>query len=272
MILLLGGTSELSAIAAALAEAGFAVLVSTATDEPLELAPHPNIERRSGRLDDSAMLALIAARSIRAIVDATHPYATAAHATADQAARQAGIPCIRFVREGGIGPQEGVHFAADHERAAALAFSFGRPVLLTTGANHLAPYARDATTTGLRLVARVLPRAESVEACHQAGIADENIVAARGPFSLEQNLQQIRRYGIGVLVTKDSGPAGGVEAKLEAARQEHCQVVVVARPAPPPQHSATTVEQLVRSVKAATESAPRDDATQRRGETENTRD
>jgi precorrin-6A/cobalt-precorrin-6A reductase len=256
MILLLGGTSELSAIATALAEAGFAVLVSTATDEPLELAPHPNIERRSGRLDESAMLAMIAARGIRAIVDATHPYATAAHATADQAARQAGIPCIRFVREGGIGPQEGVHFAADHERAAALAFSFGKPVLLTTGANHLAPYAREAARSGLRLVARVLPRAESIEACHQAGIADENIVAARGPFSLEQNLQQIRQYGIGVLVTKDSGPAGGVEAKLEAARRQRCQVVVVARPAAPPDHGATTVEQVIRNVKAKIGSAP----------------
>ena len=105
MILLLGGTSELPAIAAALAEAGFAVLVSTATDEPLELPPHPNIERRSGRLDESAMRDLVAAKGIRAIVDATHPYATAAHATAAQVARQAGIPCLSFVREGGIRPQ-----------------------------------------------------------------------------------------------------------------------------------------------------------------------
>jgi precorrin-6A/cobalt-precorrin-6A reductase len=249
MILLLGGTSELSAIATALAEAGFAVLVSTATDEPLEMAPHPNIERRSGRLDASAMLALVAAKGIRAIVDATHPYATAAHATAAQAARQAGIPCIRFAREGGIAPGEGVHFTADHEQAAVLAFSFGKPVLLTTGANHLAPYARVATRSGLPLVARVLPRAESIEACHQAGIADDNIIAARGPFTVEQNLQQIRRYGIGVLVTKDSGPAGGVEAKLEAARQEHCKVIVVARPAPPAEHGATTVGQLLQSIK-----------------------
>ena len=252
MILLLGGTSELSAIATALAEAGFAVLVSTATDETLELAPHPNIERRSGRLDESAMLALIAARGIRAIVDATHPYATAAHETAAHVARQVGIPCIHFVREGGIGLREGVHFAADHERAAALAFSFGKPVLLTTGANHVAPYARQAARSGLRLVARVLPRAESIEACRQAGIAEDNIIAARGPFSLEQNLRQIRRYGIGVLVTKDSGPAGGVEAKLEAARREHCQTVVVARPAPPLGQCATTAEQLVGSVLSAT--------------------
>ena len=34
-----------------------------------------------------------------------------------------------------------------------------------------------------------------------------------------------------MLVTKDGGAAGGVPEKLEAARREGCEVVVVARPA-----------------------------------------
>jgi hypothetical protein len=38
-------------------------------------------------------------------------------------------------------------------------------------------------------------------------------------------------WHIGVLVTKDSGKAGGVAQKLEAARIANCEVVVVARPA-----------------------------------------
>jgi precorrin-6A/cobalt-precorrin-6A reductase len=33
-----------------------------------------------------------------------------------------------------------------------------------------------------------------------------------------------------VLVTKDSGAAGGVPAKLQAARREGCLVVVIRRP------------------------------------------
>ena len=34
-------------------------------------------------------------------------------------------------------------------------------------------------------------------------------------------------------MTKDSGKAGGVPEKLEAARKEGCRVVVVRRPEPP---------------------------------------
>ncbi|MBI2437234.1 MAG: precorrin-6A/cobalt-precorrin-6A reductase, partial [Lentisphaerae bacterium] len=50
-----------------------------------------------------------------------------------------------------------------------------------------------------------------------------------GPFSLEENRALIRRFGVGVLVTKDSGAAGGFQAKQEAARLEGCLLVVVGR-------------------------------------------
>jgi precorrin-6A/cobalt-precorrin-6A reductase len=45
-----------------------------------------------------------------------------------------------------------------------------------------------------------------------------------------ENRATIRKYGIGVVLTKDSGTAGGVPEKLEAARLEGCRVVVVRRP------------------------------------------
>jgi precorrin-6A/cobalt-precorrin-6A reductase len=40
----------------------------------------------------------------------------------------------------------------------------------------------------------------------------------------------IRKHKICVLVTKDSGGAGGVAQKLEATRMSNCEIVVVARP------------------------------------------
>jgi len=273
MILLLGGTSETSAIATALAQAGHRVLVSTATDEQLDIGSHPAIARRAGRLDESAMCELARSLGIRAIVDAAHPYAAAAHATAIAAARRVGIPCVAFVREGffkdphaqevGNGfdrsaPQEvgkslvqagpDIHFAPGHEQAAKLAFSFGAAVLLTTGANNLAPYAAESRASGLPLVVRVLPRKESIDLCHQAGIDDSCIIAARGPFDLGHNLHTIREHRIGTLVTKDSGQAGGLAAKIEAARIEHCQIVVVSRPAIVGQCSHSTIAGLLESL------------------------
>ena len=48
---------------------------------------------------------------------------------------------------------------------------------------------------------------------------------------MEANRVLIRRHGAKALVTKDSGEAGGLGLKLEAARLEACRIVLVSRPA-----------------------------------------
>ncbi|MBU3932175.1 MAG: precorrin-6A/cobalt-precorrin-6A reductase, partial [Proteobacteria bacterium] len=98
MILLIGGTSETAPLASGLAEAGYKVLVSTATTAPLAIGDHPRIARRAGRLDEEEMAALGKEKGIRAIVDASHPYAVAAHAATHNAAQRLGIPCLVFRR------------------------------------------------------------------------------------------------------------------------------------------------------------------------------
>jgi precorrin-6A/cobalt-precorrin-6A reductase len=258
MILLLGGTSDAPPMAEALAAAGYRVLVSKATDTPLGLEQNPRILRRSGPLDDQGLSDLIRRRGIRAIVDATHPYATAIRTRASQAAAAAGIPYLSFVRAPAVtAGQPGLEMAPDHAAAATAAFAHRRPgdcpdfrghhaqhgrengtvpfyarraVLLTTGANHLLPYAEASRQTGTTLVVRVLGNPSSLEACSQAGIPESCVLAGRGPFSVEENRRQIRAHGIGVLVTKDSGRAGGTLEKLEAARLEGARVVVIQRP------------------------------------------
>jgi precorrin-6A/cobalt-precorrin-6A reductase len=130
-------------------------------------------------------------------------------------------------------PGNPVRFAADHAEAAKMAFAVGGPVFLTTGSRNLAPYAEAARRTGIPLAVRVLDAPESLHACRSAGIPEDRIIAGRGPFSVEENLVAIRRFGIGVIVTKDSGQSGGVEAKLAAASQANCRVIVIRRPETP---------------------------------------
>lgn len=231
MILLLGGTSDSAPLAQRLAGAGLRVLVSTATDEALFVGDHRNISRRAGRLDVGGLKACIERESIRAIVDATHPYATEIRANARAVAEELDLPYFSYVRPPAVDEEEdGARFVSDHAEAARAAFSLGRGVLVTTGSNHLGEYATQAHRTGLPFYVRVLPGRESGERCRRAGIKPERIIAARGPFSVEQNRQQIRQSGAGVLVTKDGGEASGVRAKLEAARLEGCFVVIVRRP------------------------------------------
>ena len=98
MILLIGGTSETAPLASGIAAAGYEVLVSTATDVPLAIEEHSRIRRRTGRLDEEGLVALAREKGIRAIVDAAHPYAAAAHAAAQNASERLGIPCLVFRR------------------------------------------------------------------------------------------------------------------------------------------------------------------------------
>ncbi len=248
MILLLGGTGDSVRLAGDLAAAGCEVLFSTATDIPLTIAPHPHIRRRWGRLDEEGMAALIRNEGLRAIVDATHPYASLASQTAGRVARSLNIPCLTLLRPPGVTEEEGIIFAADHREGAKIACAEGIPVFLTTGAKNLTPYAEEARRTGSRLVVRVLPEKSSREACRAAGIETEAIIAARGIFSVAENRAIIRRFGIGVLVAKDSGPAGGTPEKVAAARHEGCRIVVVRRPAQPAHDTFADPAALVRAV------------------------
>jgi precorrin-6A/cobalt-precorrin-6A reductase len=251
MILLIGGTSETPPLAAGLAAAGYAILVSTATDAPLAIEEHPRIHRRAGRLDEEGLVALAGEKGVRAIVDAAHPYAAAAHTAAQNAAKRLGVPCLVLRRPEAETSGGALRFAADHEEAAALAFADGRPVLTTTGSRNLAPYPEAARRTGIPLAVRVLDAPESLAACRAAGIAEERIIAGRGPFTLEENLAAIRRFGIGVIVTKESGRAGGLEAKLAAARRANCLVVVIRRPeAPAAEFAFESPEALIATLQA----------------------
>jgi precorrin-6A/cobalt-precorrin-6A reductase len=248
MILLLGGTSESALIAAALLDAGHEVLVSTATDVPLDLPERAR--RRAGRLDEAGMARLVREADVTVIVDATHPYAYAAHDVALHAAEQTGVPCIRWVRPAS-NPDDGlgVSFALTHEEAARTACRSGRNIFLTVGSRHLAPYAAEAAARGCRLVARVLPAQFSLDACRIAGIASGDIIAARGPFTVEENQSAIREFGLDVLVTKDSGVSGGLPAKMSAAQLEHCQIVVVRRQAEVNHNQVNTLAELLNRVR-----------------------
>jgi precorrin-6A/cobalt-precorrin-6A reductase len=246
MILLLGGTSDTPPVARRLAESGYRVLVSQATDVPLATGCHPNIEGRAGRLDEHNLGELLDHRGIRAIVDATHPYAVGIRAMASRVADDKGIPYLCFVRPAAIDPSMlGVEIVADHPAAAIAAFGRGRPVLLTTGTRNLGPYVERARAARLPLVVRVLDHPESLDACLRAGIPREHVLLGRGPFSIEDNRRHICTFGIGVLVTKDSGVAGGVIEKLQAAQAENCAVVVVARPAIGDHKAFTDADALV---------------------------
>jgi precorrin-6A/cobalt-precorrin-6A reductase len=250
MILLLGGTSDTAPIARELAERGYKVLVSMATEISLELSAHPNIGQRAGKLDEQGMARLISEGGIRAIVDATHPYATLVRTTARRVSRRLDIPYFALSRPTGVSDEKNITLAASHEEAARIACTAGRTVFLTTGVKNLKPYVAEAEKTGSKLIVRVLPVKSSLDACRALGIHEEFIIAKRGPFSVDENRSAMKRFGAAVLVTKDSGRAGGTPEKLEAARLEGCSIVVVKRPHEPAHDTFEKHADLISAVMA----------------------
>lgn len=243
MILLLGGTSETVQIAEALVKQGWEVLLSTATTMPLRGQLPVGVRTRNGMLDEQGIVDLIRNEKITAVVDATHPYAVAVSQNAWKACQALGTRYVAFERPRAV--ESPVTMVRTHQAAAELAFSFGKPVLLTIGVRNLAPYVAEARKYGLAMRARVLNHPDSVSACHEAGLSDSEMLCADGPFTVEENIKHLESFG--VLVTKDSGEAGGVDTKLEAARQSGCEVVVIERPSRPvPGHAS--IEALVQAL------------------------
>ncbi len=71
---------------------------------------------------------------------------------------------------------------------------------------------------------------ESIEICHREQIPGKQIIAMQGPFGTELNEALIRQYDIGVLVTKESGQAGGFPEKIRAAEHTKIPVVMIQNP------------------------------------------
>lgn len=249
MILLLAGAAETSEIAGNLANSGFQVTVSTATDFPIEIGCSSNITRRIGPLSCQDMTLLCTELKALAIVDATHPYAEQVQENARASATHLGIPYFRYNRPSVIDQEPGIHITKSHSEAAMKAVSFRLPILLTSGTRNLEPYIDLAREYGIDLFVRALDCQASRDVLSRHGIPASHSEFGIGPFSVDENICLIRKFGIGTLVTKDGGKAGGLPAKLEAARHMKCEVVIVARPETGCESNYDEIQALINAVK-----------------------
>lgn len=260
-VLVVGGTSETRPLVERLLSGGHEVLVSQATEVDLDLPTDGRLSLRRGRLDRDGFRHLLAESGTTRVVDASHPFAVELHRELAGACALQGIPRIRFERPVSSMRGNGVQEVPDHRTAALAATRHGKPVLLTTGSRNLLAYVEAARAASVPLFARVLPGIESEDACRRAGLAPERIEFARGPFSVAQTRDLLRRWGIGVLVAKDGGMASGLAERLEAACREDVPVVLVRRPGPEPGAAGSIAEVLERIAGPDATLAPAGNAT-----------
>ncbi|BCR25291.1 cobalt-precorrin-6A reductase [Aquipseudomonas alcaligenes] len=153
------------------------------------------------------------------LLDVTHPYAAQISANAAAAARLAGIPCWALCRPGWQ-PQLGDDWREVADWAALI--------------QALAPFAKPFFTLGREPLAHLdeIPAHQHwtlrlLDA--QPEYPRARCIAARGPFTLEDERALFAAEGFDVLVSKNSG-GQATEAKLQVARERGLPVLLLARP------------------------------------------
>jgi precorrin-6A/cobalt-precorrin-6A reductase len=220
-ILLLGGTSEASKLAAYLAEAGADALFSYAgrTQHPV---PQPLPTRVGGFGGAEGFASYLRAEGISHVVDATHPFAAQMSRNAIVGCSEANVPLCAFVRPAWTA-RDGDRWIHVEDMAAAVAALPETParVFLAIGKQNLAGFAhRPQHHYLLRLVdapTQPLP------------LPDCRVELARGPFDVAGDLALLKRHGISHVVAKNAGGTGAM-AKITAARQLDLPVVMIDRP------------------------------------------
>ncbi|TBL78274.1 precorrin-6A reductase [Paenibacillus thalictri] len=232
MIFMLCGTSDARELALRLKETGSSLCCSVVTDSAAKSLQEHGLTVRTGRLTADEMAQLLQEGGYRAVVDASHPFAEEAHRNAMVAARQLGLPYIRFERASllyGDNPQLTV--VSGYEEAALEAKRRKGSVMLTTGSKTLHIFARHLIQDpDIRLVARMLPRRDNMEKCEELGVEQKNIIAMQGPFTKEMNEALYRQFKTTVMVSKESGTTGAVDEKVETALAMGIEVILISRP------------------------------------------
>ncbi len=224
--------------------------VATAYGEEL-LGQHADVRVLAGRLDEAQMEALFRGERFDVVVDATHPYADRATENIAAACEAAGVEYLRLARSSSADAADGV-FVNDAAACADYLKNTEGAVLLTTGSKELPVFCADEALRS-RVYARVLPLPSSLQACADSGIAPDHIIAMQGPFDEALNLAMLNAVGAKYLVTKDSGSAGGYEAKIRAALKAGARAVIIGRP---PQREGRPFEEIASELEARFRLAP----------------
>ncbi len=222
-ILIFGGTAEGRELAEFCAERNIPVCVSVATDYGAALLS--GVKVLTGRLSAAEMLKLITENGFELVIDATHPFAREVTANIRRACEGAGARLLRVLREKDCGGG-GKYFDGMDDLIGYLSETDGN-LLITTGSKELGGFcALDSYSK--RCAVRVLPVGEA--RCLELGFAPERVIAAKGPFTKEQNVEHMKKFGVRYLVTKDSGKAGGLGEKLAAAKELGVTALILKRP------------------------------------------
>lgn len=234
-IIIFGGTSEGRKLAKLCGEQGLSVIVCVATEYGEAILPEiPNGTVHMGRMDKEEMKDYLEKERPEMAVDATHPYASLVSENLERACRETCVEYCRLRRESlekdALAADEKVIMVDSVEKAAEEADRMTGHIFLATGSKELSAFCEKMTDMS-RIYARILPLPDAVQNAHALGLSGKQIICMQGPFTEETNRAMFRQTGAEILITKESGSAGGFLEKLRAAQSLSMTCIIIRRPA-----------------------------------------
>jgi len=236
-VLILGGTTEASALARLLAgDLRFEATLSLAgrTSKP---KPQPIATRLGGFGGVDGLAGFVSECGIEAVIDATHPYADQISANAVAACKRTGVPLASLVRAAWTPRQGDAWQGVPTTEAAAEALGpTSRRVFLSLGRQELHLFVAAPQHHYL---------ARLIEPPQQTSLPpDLVLLQQRGPFDHAAELRLFKDEKIDVIISKNSG-GSATYPKIEAARELRLPVIMIARPDKPAGHVVTSPEDAV---------------------------
>ena len=226
--LIFGGTTEGRQLAEFCEKNGIPADICVTTTLGAELIGRGNsLKIRVGKLDREGISKLLASGEYSLVADATHPYAVHATENIKAACRENGTEYVRILRENT--ECEFGEIAHDTEELVELLNRSTKRILSVFGSKEAEVLTRVSDYKN-RVFLRILPDEKNVERCVKLGFSREKIIVGKGPFSVKENICHIRDCKAEILVTKNSGKAGGYPEKAQAARACKIEMITLLRP------------------------------------------
>ena len=219
-VLILAGTGDARQLAQFCADHNIAACASLAgaTRQPKQLAV-PTYHGGFGGGD--GFRTFLKRHEIRAVLDATHPFAHQITRRSHDIAREMGLPYMRFERPAWL-PGPGDHWISLHDEAEAAAhIAPNAVVFLATGRQSLPKFANLGHA---QLICRQIDPPEGAFPWPNGAY-----LIGRPPFSMADEEALFRRLSVDVLVVKNAGGAAS-RTKLDAARALGLKVLMIERP------------------------------------------
>ena len=231
-IWLIGGSRDSIEIADTLTlnTIGFMVSVTTQTAQALY---SKDTQIVIGCMNQEKMQSFCEQENIKAIVDASHPYAVEVSQTAIAISTQLNIPYLRYERKEyqTSNSQNGNPLITELDSFKTLLagdYLRGQRVFLAIGCKALhqfKPWQEQATLYG-----RVLPKIESLKTALNAGFTSDRLIAIRPPLNLALEKALWQQWKVSLVITKASGKAGGEHIKRQAAAELNIPLIIITRP------------------------------------------